>query len=584
MEFKILGPLEVTHDGQPLPLGGPQPRRLLAFLLLHLGHVVPVEVLAAAMIDGEWVSTTDPRAAVKTRLSDLRRVLRSVDAVTITSDAGGYQLECSPASLDVARFDELVAGGRRLMHHDPEAASATLRAALNVWRGPALPDFLSFGPALAATSRLEESRLGALEDRIEADLRLGRHAQLVDELAELVKLHPLRERLWGQQMMALYRAGRHVEALRAFQECRNQLAEHAGVEPGAALRDLERAILVQRPELRLGSGATQVPDSSVFVGRQRECDVMAAAAAPAAILFRGPTGIGKTRLLAELGSRAAADGWFVLNGQCEESAWSAPLSPLAHALGSCVSDLGDLVDALASIGPALAEVVPMLGLGSDTDGPSPIGLVDAASRLIRILAGGRPVFLALDDVQWADGTTLELVTHLLQSTPPFPVLVCATCDGHSVPLGVTVMTLEGLSSGEVAELLADLAPEVGGAERAESVAEQTGGNPFFVRELALHHAETDVPTAVQELVRRPLDRLSSDARRVVLVAAVHGSDHTPSFVGKATGLRGTRLDLALEEALNSGLLVACPLAHRAVAGTLDVSQLTRLSRRVNDAH
>jgi predicted ATPase len=147
-------------------------------------------------------------------------------------------------------------------------------------------------------------------------------------------------------------------------------------------------------------------------------------------------------------------------------------------------------------------------------------------------------------------------------------------------VNVTVMTLEGLSPAEVAELLADLAPGVSGAEWTEWVAEETGGNPLFVREVALHHAETDVPAAVQELVHRQLDRLSSDARRVVLVAAAHGDDFTSSFARKATGLSGARLDRALAAARESGLLLACPLVHRAVAATLDVSQLARLGRRI----
>jgi DNA-binding SARP family transcriptional activator len=241
MEFRLLGPVEAGEPGTTLPLGGAKQRALLAILLLHVNEVVSSDGLA----DGLWGERPPATAAtaLQVYVSRLRKLLGPELLVT---QAPGYVLRVDPDQVDVRRFEGLVARAReaRSLGRTEEAASL-LHSALGLWRGPALAD-LSFEPfAQAEIGRLEELRLAALEDRIDADLALGRHAELVGELEGLVAQHPLRERLRGQLMLALYRSGRQAEALEAYQAGRRVLVEELGIEPSAQLQRLERAILTQ---------------------------------------------------------------------------------------------------------------------------------------------------------------------------------------------------------------------------------------------------------------------------------------------------------------------------------------------------
>ncbi|MCI0345069.1 MAG: hypothetical protein L0221_06420, partial [Chloroflexi bacterium] len=168
----------------------------------------------------------------------------------IVTDHPGYRIAVAADTLDVGRFERLVERGRaELSAGDASSASATFGEALALWRGAALADVVGYDFARAETARLEESRLAATEDKIEADLALGRHGALVGELEALTHQHPLRERLWGQRMVALYRAGRQADALAVYQKLRSTLAEELGIDPSPELARLETAILVQAPEL-----------------------------------------------------------------------------------------------------------------------------------------------------------------------------------------------------------------------------------------------------------------------------------------------------------------------------------------------
>jgi YVTN family beta-propeller protein len=241
MEFRVLGPLEVVEDGHTFSLGGRKQRALLAALLLQANEVVSSDRL----IDELWGESPPATAskAVQVYVSGLRKELG--DGFLLTRPPG-YVLNVAPADLDLARFERLVAEARDAQ---PEEAAEKLRSALALWRGPALAD-LAYEPfAQTEIARLEELRLTALEDRIEADLALGRHAELVPELESLVARQPLRERLRGQLMRALYGSGRQAEALEAYQAARGTLMEELGLEPSPALQRLERAILEQDPSL-----------------------------------------------------------------------------------------------------------------------------------------------------------------------------------------------------------------------------------------------------------------------------------------------------------------------------------------------
>jgi DNA-binding SARP family transcriptional activator len=249
-DFRILGPLEVAEGGRLVGLSGARQRALLAILLLHVGEAVSTDRL----IDELWGDAPPAAgsAALRVRISQLRRALGPAGALLVTRPPG-YAMALSPEQLDLGRFERLVEAGDRALRRDDAADAATnLRAALALWRGPPLADF-SYAPfAQGAIVRLQELRLVAIELRVEADLALGDHARLLGELQALVREYPLRERLWGQLMLALYRDGRQAEALEAYRAARRGLVEDIGLEPGPDLRDLEQRILAQDDGLLAG--------------------------------------------------------------------------------------------------------------------------------------------------------------------------------------------------------------------------------------------------------------------------------------------------------------------------------------------
>jgi DNA-binding SARP family transcriptional activator/ABC-type branched-subunit amino acid transport system substrate-binding protein/DNA-binding beta-propeller fold protein YncE len=244
MEFRILGPLEVSDEGRPVEIGGPKQRALLAILLLHANRVVSRDTL----IDDLWGETPPPTAGktLQAHVSRLRRALNGADegSSPLETRGNGYLLRVADGQLDADRFERGVEEARReLARGDARTAAEGIRAALALWRGAPLADFTYEPFAATDINRLEELRLGALEERIEADLAIGRHREVISELEALVAQHPHRERLTAQLMLALYRSDRQAEALRAYQRCRLALAEELGLEPSESLRRLECRIL-----------------------------------------------------------------------------------------------------------------------------------------------------------------------------------------------------------------------------------------------------------------------------------------------------------------------------------------------------
>jgi DNA-binding SARP family transcriptional activator len=246
LDFRILGPLEVARDGAVLAITAPKQRTTLAVLLLSANRVVSVDTLAEALYgDAPPVTAV---TQVQRQISDLRKALG--DDATIETRPPGYVLRVQPSQLDLARFERLADEAQRLrVRGDTHGAAELLREALALWRGPALADLGYESFARAPIERLEEIRLEALEQRIEAELALGRHGPLVSELEALVVEHPLHERFAAQLMLALYRAGRQADALAANRRLRDALVEELGLEPTRALRELEQAILRQDSSL-----------------------------------------------------------------------------------------------------------------------------------------------------------------------------------------------------------------------------------------------------------------------------------------------------------------------------------------------
>jgi DNA-binding SARP family transcriptional activator len=251
MEFLILGPLEVADDGRLVPLGGAKQRAVLAILLLNRNQVVSTDRL----IDEVWGETPPATAAISLQnfVARLRKALAESGRLLVTRPPG-YLIQLEPDQLDLDRFERLTREARQqLAAGEPRAAAGKLEEALALWRGPPLADFTYEPFAQPAVARLDELRLAALEDRFDAELALGRHAELVAELEALVDEHPLRERLRGQLMLALYRSGRQAEALDVYQATRRVLVDELGIDPGPALQQLERAILTQDAAIALAT-------------------------------------------------------------------------------------------------------------------------------------------------------------------------------------------------------------------------------------------------------------------------------------------------------------------------------------------
>jgi DNA-binding SARP family transcriptional activator/WD40 repeat protein len=248
MEFRVLGSVEVVQNGNgSIQLGGPKQRAVLAHLLLRANHLVPTEVL----IDEVWgeAPPETARNAVQSYASHLRKAL---GPNRLEGSRAGYRLLVEPSELDAATFQSLLRDARRLLPIDARAAVGAFDRALDLWRGPAFADLAAESSLQAEAARLEDLRLGALEDRIEAQLTIGQHAEVIGELERLTTRYPLRERFWEQLMLALYRSGRQGEALGAYRRVLEILADELGVDPSPELRRLHERILAHDPDLEPG--------------------------------------------------------------------------------------------------------------------------------------------------------------------------------------------------------------------------------------------------------------------------------------------------------------------------------------------
>jgi predicted ATPase/DNA-binding SARP family transcriptional activator len=295
--------LEAAADGTPIRLGAPKQRAFLAYLLLNRGHVVAIDEL----IEELWPEEPPASAphALHVYASELRK---AIGRDAITRKQHGYVARVEPESVDAEVFERKLEEGRReLSVGSAVAGSELLREALSLWRGPALVDIQPGPRTRAAAAALNDLRLSGLEDRIEAELGLGRHADLVPELEMLVTEHPLRERLHAQLMLALYRTGRQADALAAYRSAQQLLRAELGLEPGRALQDLERAILNHDPVLEPASQDRRRRDAlpvavTSLIGRRNELEqVLQMLRSPDSrlVTITGTGGIGKTRLALE---------------------------------------------------------------------------------------------------------------------------------------------------------------------------------------------------------------------------------------------------------------------------------------------
>ena len=255
MEFLILGPLEVSDDGRKLALGGPKQRAVLAHLILRANRVVPADLL----IDGLW-GEQPPESARNTLQTYVYRLRKVLGDGRLEGRDGGYLLAAADGEIDAARFETLMKQGKAQVASDPASAAAILSEALSLWRADALADVTEEPSLRGEAARLEELRLSATEHRVAAEIAMGGHSTVVSELESLTARYPLRERMWANLMLALYRSGRQAEALSTFERARQILAEELGADPSPELQRLHEQILHRDPAL--GAPARGAPEAA----------------------------------------------------------------------------------------------------------------------------------------------------------------------------------------------------------------------------------------------------------------------------------------------------------------------------------
>ncbi|WP_433422077.1 AfsR/SARP family transcriptional regulator [Microtetraspora malaysiensis] len=470
LRFSALGPLEVRQDGRLIEIGGQRLRALLTALLLDAGRAVPVDALVARV----WENS--PPSGVGNALQALVSRLRAaIDRELVAAHPSGYRLAVSPELVDVHVFTRLCGeGGRALAAGDAPSAARTLRDALALWRGPALPDLPDGAPEAA---RLDDLRIAATEDRIDADLALGRHGEVLPELRAFITAHPLRERLRGQFMRALYASGRQVEALAAYEDARAAFADLLGADPSPRLAELHlavlrceplphngsaRAVAGEEPPVALQARVTAVPEPPAavpespaepespnalepavipespvippvadarprsapaaakgnlrarltsFVGRETDVErVGGLLDAHRLVTLLGPGGAGKTRLAVETAEQ--------LSSEVPDGAWLVELASLRDP-----DEIAQTM--LTSLGLRDASLM------TRRPGAGPHGEADPTERLAVLLAGRRAL-IVLDNCEHLIEPAAMLVDRLLAACPDIRVLATS-----GEPLGIT---------------------------------------------------------------------------------------------------------------------------------------------------
>jgi DNA-binding SARP family transcriptional activator len=618
--LRVLGPMEATVGGVPVNAGGPRQRCVLARLIAAHGEVVSADRLIEDLYSG--TAPPGAHAAVQSYISRLRRALEPGRAAwsragVLVASPPGYAVRLGDGAVDAWSFEEEVRQAAGLA--DPAAVHARLSAALARWRGGAFEEFRGLAWADLEASRLDELRVAAVEARADAALRLGRAAQLVADLERLTAEHPMREEGWRLLALALYRSGRQGDALAALRRVRGMLAEELGVDPGPALRELERDILAQEPHLSVpasvvvngpGEPAMGVPRSrGRYVGRDAELAIALGAARETAqgrrevILVTGDAGAGKTALAGQVSQRLAAEGWVVAAGRCPEYdgapagwAWAGALRGLALAVPSVDSR-------------RLAALLDGHGTPGDDVAAARFRLRQAVGQYLDAVSRTAPLLLMLDDLHRADRETLAILADVTAGPaggdPAGPaagrVLVLATyrpaeagerLDGWLAvlagrqPARIALRGLDEAASGEL--IRATCARPVDDAT-ARIITGRTGGNPLFLKETARlldsdgpERAVTEVPAGVREILRHRIAALPAAAQDFLLLASVIGAEADASVLAEIAGVKESVLLEALDSALDAELVTEpapgrIRFAHALVRDTL-YGSLSRLRR------
>jgi DNA-binding SARP family transcriptional activator len=566
LDIGLLGSFAATHDGVPLDLGGPRQRAVLAMLVLHRGRLVSADQI----VENLWADERPANAfaSLQSYVSHLRRRLEPDVAArarsgVIERQANGYCVRVPDDAVDAWRFEQLLAAGE-----GDEVRRLT--DALRLWRGAALADYGDEDWAQAEITRLEELRSVARERLAAARLERGEAGVLVGELEAMVNEAPLREERWRLLSLALYRAQRQADALGALRRARTTFADELGVDPGPVLRALEADILAQAPALDVRPSpsppvATPAPPPSVpaqktstsderrtdLVERDRELSTLQEAleqvrsGRSVRVLIEGPAGIGKTRLLEELGRQASGGGVKVLAAQGSPLEQSFGYGVVRQLMESVVTD-----ELLCGGGAAARGVFDLAGGHRE----SSLAVLHALYSVTAHLASETPLLISVDNLQWVDPPSLRFLAYLARRMDGLPALVAAT-----------IRTGE---DDEIADLVAELAfdtdtllvqPQPLSEEATQTLAERaygqpaaelfvaacyrtTSGNPLLLRQLlqalvaqnvkpdAAHtHSVLAVGSrAVSSQVLLRLRRMSDECRRVARsIAVLSDASHLP---------------------------------------------------------
>jgi len=545
-EFGILGPLVLRRDDEDIILSGMRRRWLLIRLLLSANQHVPAELLIEDLWEGE--APTGARSTIQSHISFLRRNLL---ADRLRYENGAYVLQVAEDELDAFLAARESRDGRRTLEVGRlEEAVDLLRRSLARWRGTPLADVRGVSWALPEVTRLDELQTTTLEALHDALLGQGRAQEVVLSAEPAVALHPLRERMWAQLMLALYRTDRQAEALRAFARLRKILGDELGLEPTRELVELETSILLHNPGLdwtppiasRIPTGGAisntpgdagvrlPLPDTlaatsygpfgraPMFIGREQESEllrqslkVVTTEGHVRAVLIGGEPGIGKTHLAVTVANDAHSAGAIALYGRCDEDL-GIPYQPWREALSHLLDHAPPSLDSLVERNSLALSTLGLLGPAMDVGGTQDVEIYVLFRAVLDLLAAMASIdcglVLVLDDLHWADLQTLQLLRTLVTGTHRMPVLVIVTFRDSEIVSGtpfaslladlrrdarVERINLKGLDGQELLSLLETEA----GHDLDESVLplrdallSETGGNPFFVGEMLRHLIET----------------------------------------------------------------------------------------------
>ena len=588
MRYRLLGPLQVVREESEarVDVGSPKQRAVLAVLLLARGRVVSVDRL----IDAVWGDDApgSATASLQAYVSNLRRALRDGAstgrlASPIVRQSPGYYLAVGPDDVDLTVFASTVGrAGAAVESHDWAVALEQADAARSLWRGPFLEDLRDqpwVGPEAAAA---EEMRRDCLDYRISALLALGRVPLALGSAAQLSAADPLSERACWLHVLALYRAGRTSDALEAYTRHARTLDDELGLRPGPELRELQTAILRQAPELAAWprhpewTGAAEVatpavaavsapelaepPRRAPLVGRQRELgtvtDLLADVAGGATrwLVLSGPPGIGKTRLAEEVTGRVAESGGRVVWISCPDESATPPWWPMRQLVRALGADANEVLQVPDDADPDTARFRVYERVQ---------GLLESAPDVRAVV---------VDDVQWADSASTGCLAYVAGALRDHPVAMVLTVrDGEHTPeltrlLGTVArgarnrhLEVPALSSHDVATLATQVADEAVTAAEAATLAERTGGNPFFVCEYARlprdERQGNEIPVAVKSVLDRRFAGLEPAVLQMLRTAAVIGDDVDVAVLAKATRLDVDVLADHLDDAADERIVV-----------------------------